>query len=66
MGALCSTWELPLMSTHRAFLLFLKADLELLSKHDEGGMTPLMMADKYGHVYICAELVLHQVRQRTL
>jgi len=43
------------------FLAEKKANLELFSRHDEGGMTPLMMAAKYGHVYVCADLVRHRV-----
>lgn len=37
-----------------------KADLEIFSTHDDGGMTPLMMAAKFGHVYVCADLIRHR------
>jgi len=43
------------------FLAEKKANLELFSTHDEGGMTPLMMAAKFGNVYACADLVRHRV-----
>ena len=42
------------------FLASKKANLEMFSLHDEGGMTPLMMAAKFGNVYICAGLVRHK------
>jgi hypothetical protein len=40
-----------------------QAKLELFSTHDEEGMTPLMVAAKYGHVYVCADLIRHKVRR---
>ena len=43
------------------FLAEKKANLQLFSAHDEGGMTPLMMAAKFGNVYACADLVRHRV-----
>jgi hypothetical protein len=40
-----------------------QAKLDLFSTHDEEGMTPLMVAAKYGHVYVCADLIRHKVRR---